>query len=178
MQAANPVLAKIITREELTSLRTRHSAKTIVFCGGCFDLFHAGHAVFLSQCKALGDLLVAGVGRDVTIRRLKGFARPINPENNRLFVVASVAAVDYALLTDDSTEHSDIHQLLRLLRPDVLALTEQDTTAIAAERDLCTELGTRMTVLPRIAPDCIQLLSTSAILRKIHAEKRGGHHAI
>ena len=39
------------TLKELASLREKFKDKKIVFCSGCFDLFHAGHVLFLKIAK-------------------------------------------------------------------------------------------------------------------------------
>ena len=57
---------------------TAAQGRRIVFTNGCFDILHRGHISYLSQAKALGDVLVVGVNSDASIRRLKGPTRPIN----------------------------------------------------------------------------------------------------
>lgn len=43
-----------------------------VWCDGCYDLVHFGHANSLRQAKSLGDYLVVGIHRDDEIVRHKG----------------------------------------------------------------------------------------------------------
>jgi cytidyltransferase-like protein len=61
-------------RTKLADLR-RQGMK-VVFTNGCFDLLHRGHLEGLRRAKSLGDLLVAGVNSDASVRRLKGKGRP------------------------------------------------------------------------------------------------------
>jgi cytidyltransferase-like protein len=157
---------KIVSKTVLQRIRLEGQGKTIVFCSGCFDVFHAGHAVFINQCAALGDVLVVGVGRDSTVRTLKGPARPVNPERNRLYVVANLCAVNYALLTDELQANSDVKEILDALRPDIFAVTEDDAMAIEAEAGRCLRLGIRLITVPRTVPEGLSLSSTSEILRK------------
>lgn len=155
---------KIVPAERLGALRVAVT-KRLVFCSGCFDVLHAGHAVFIDQCRAFGDVLVAGVGRDSYIRRMKGPTRPINPESNRLYLIAALAAVDYVVLTNDPPAgETDITGILRQLQPDVLALTESDTEAIELEARTCRELGIRLEIVPRVVPAGLTLTSTTKIL--------------
>ena len=158
---------KIIDRTDLPRIRAVHRAQRIVFCSGCFDVLHAGHAVFLNQCAGLGDVLVAGVGRDSVLRALKGPTRPINAEPNRLYLVANMGNVDYALLTDELENDSDVNRILGLLRPDVFAVADGDVMAIRAEKELCRRLGIRMITLPRTVPERLIRSSSTEILTKL-----------
>ena len=158
---------KILEPADLPGLRDRVAGRRMVFASGCFDVFHAGHAVFFDQCRALGEVLVAGVGRDSYIRRMKGPSRPVNPETNRIYLVAALESVDFAVLTNDPPPgETDITGLLRAMRPHVLALTEGDTDTIAQEKSLCLDLGIELVIVPRVAPDGIALTSSTAILDK------------
>lgn len=70
----------------LTSYRA--SGRRIVFTNGCFDILHAGHVSYLNRARLLGDILIIGVNSAVSISRLKGLTRPINPLSDRIQVLA------------------------------------------------------------------------------------------
>ena len=94
------IKAKVLSTNDLRSLRQSNRDKKIVFATGCYDILQSGHAVFFNQCKSYGDILVVGVGKDETLRKLKGPGRPVNPENNRLYLVAAMEDVSFAVLND------------------------------------------------------------------------------
>lgn len=110
---------KIITASALPSLRSRfsRSKKKIVFTNGTFDILHRGHVSYLEKAKKFGDILVVGVNSDASVRSYKGPGRPVNPESDRLFVLAALQSVDYVVLFSDPTPL----KLILKLRPDVLA---------------------------------------------------------
>ncbi|MEK7074233.1 MAG: adenylyltransferase/cytidyltransferase family protein, partial [Patescibacteria group bacterium] len=102
----------IIEFKDIASLRKEHKDKKIVFCSGTFDLTHAGHVLFLEDCKKYGDLLVVAVGNDFNQRvNAKGKGRPVQNEHLRLKMVSSLKPVDYALL-DINAKDGDILALL------------------------------------------------------------------
>ena len=43
-----------------------------VWCDGCYDMVHFGHANSLRQAKAMGDHLIVGVHTDEDITKHKG----------------------------------------------------------------------------------------------------------
>ena len=94
------IAEKVLSSKDLAGIRKKNSDKKIVFCTGCYDILQSGHAVFFNQCRDLGDILVVGVGRDHIVTRLKGPGRPVNPENNRVYLVAAFQDVDFATLND------------------------------------------------------------------------------
>lgn len=73
-----------------------------VLATGVFDVLHRGHAEMLTQAAALGPLIV-GLNSDDAVRRLKGPTRPVNNQEDRLFVVASLEVVRWVLLIDSDT---------------------------------------------------------------------------
>jgi cytidyltransferase-like protein len=160
---------KTVTSGRLKEIRLNHTDKKIVFCTGCYDILQSGHAVFFNQCRQFGDILVVGVGRDEIISRLKGPGRPVNPENNRLYLVASLQDVDYAVLNDPflSAGKIDFQEVMQELRPDVFVLNNDDT-GIGEKRELCDRLGTKMEFVNRIVPPELELTSTSRIIDKIN----------
>lgn len=108
--------AKLLTREELVARHGRPRAGTVVFTNGCFDVLHRGHAEYLHAARGLGDLLVVGLNSDDSVRRLKGPSRPVNPQDDRAWVLASLAAVDAVVVFEEDTPA----ELIRALLPDVL----------------------------------------------------------
>ncbi len=90
--------------------------RRIVFTNGVFDLIHVGHIEYLSKARALGDILVVGVNRDKSVRRLKGPGRPLQPERDRAKIVAALKAVDYVVLFSEDTPE----KLIKQVKPDIL----------------------------------------------------------
>jgi D-beta-D-heptose 7-phosphate kinase/D-beta-D-heptose 1-phosphate adenosyltransferase len=96
--------------------RRRGADGKLVFTNGCFDILHVGHLRYLTQAKALGDLLVVGVNSDASVRRLKGESRPIVSEEERLELLLGLRAVDFVCLFDEETPL----RLIKEVRPDIL----------------------------------------------------------
>ena len=92
--------------------------RPLVFTNGVFDIIHRGHASYLDQARSLGASLVVGVNDDASVRRLnKGPERPLNTVEDRMAVLASMAAVD---LVVPFTEDTPV-EMIGVVRPDVLA---------------------------------------------------------
>lgn len=159
---------KVLNLEELSKLRDNNPEKKIVFCTGCYDILQSGHAVFFNQCKAKGDILVVGVGRDHVITELKGPGRPVNPENNRVYLVAAFQDVDYATLNDHniSVGKIDFKEIMQVLRPDFFVLNDDDS-GIEEKKQLCAEIGTGMIFVNREVPKVLVPTSTTRIIDKI-----------
>jgi D-beta-D-heptose 7-phosphate kinase/D-beta-D-heptose 1-phosphate adenosyltransferase len=85
----------------------RQAGETLVFTNGCFDLFHAGHAVYLDEARALGDRLIVGINSDASVRRLKGNTRPIVPLTGRGLVLNAPIPIIQALKPDIHVKGGD-----------------------------------------------------------------------
>src|SRR4051812_17003740 len=106
--------------------------RPLVFTNGVFDVLHRGHVTYLDQARGLGASLVVAVNSDASVRRLgKAKDRPINSQEDRMAVLAALAAVDLVVPFDDDTPR----QLIIDCRPDVLVkggdYTEQTTVGAA-----------------------------------------------
>jgi len=93
----------------------QHNEK-IVMTNGCFDFLHAGHVAYLEEAKGLGDRLIVAVNDDDSVRRLKGDDRPVNMLEDRMAVLAGLAAVDWVVCFSEDTPT----RLVQALLPDVL----------------------------------------------------------
>jgi len=129
-----------------------------VFTNGVFDVLHRGHVTYLDQARALGASLVVAVNSDDSVRRLgKGPDRPLNTLEDRMAVLAGLAAVDLVVPFDTDTPR----ELIVACLPDVLvkgADYTAETTAGAAE---VIAAGGRFVAIPFASAH-----STSALLEK------------
>jgi D-glycero-beta-D-manno-heptose 1-phosphate adenylyltransferase len=101
----------------LTLDARRAQGRKIVFTNGCFDILHVGHARYLAEARALGDLLVVGLNSDRSVRSLKGLGRPIVPEEERAEMLAHLESVDFVCLFDEDRPDA----LIEVVRPHVHA---------------------------------------------------------
>ena len=94
----------------------RQAGLTIVFTNGCFDLLHPGHVRYLKEASELGDLLVAGINTDRSVRNLKGPGRPVLALEERSEVLLALRSVHAVVPFDEDTPL----ELIRRVRPHVL----------------------------------------------------------
>lgn len=90
--------------------------KKIVFTNGCFDILHLGHIDYLSKAKDMGDLLIIGLNTDLSVSKVKGKNRPIQNENSRAMVLASLSFVDAVVFFGEDTPYN----LIKITQPDIL----------------------------------------------------------
>ena len=141
----------------------RRRGATLVMTNGCFDLLHRGHAEYLSQARAQGDALLVALNTDASIRALKGPTRPVLPETDRSFLLASLECVD-AVVLFGTTASTDARPLLKRLVPDVYVKGGDYTidTINQDERVLLDELGSRIEILRLVAG-----MSTSELVDRL-----------
>jgi len=106
---------KVMSWESLAEWRKRQRGR-VVFTNGVFDLLHPGHVDVIVGARSRGDSLVVGVNSDPSVKRLKGPDRPIRSEGERVYVLASLEAVDAVTVFDQDTPL----ELVQLLQPDVI----------------------------------------------------------
>jgi D-beta-D-heptose 7-phosphate kinase/D-beta-D-heptose 1-phosphate adenosyltransferase len=101
---------------KLMVAESRGRGERVIMTNGCFDVLHAGHVAYLEEAKGLGDRLIVAVNDDASVRRLKGDSRPVNELQDRLLVLAGLAAVDWVVPFSEDTPTALIADVL----PDVL----------------------------------------------------------
>jgi D-glycero-beta-D-manno-heptose 1-phosphate adenylyltransferase len=90
--------------------------KKIVFTNGVFDILHKGHIASLNEAAYYGDVLIVAVNADTSVKKLKGPTRPINDENARALVLASLLQTDAIIIFEEDTPL----ELIKHIMPDVL----------------------------------------------------------
>jgi D-beta-D-heptose 7-phosphate kinase/D-beta-D-heptose 1-phosphate adenosyltransferase len=151
--------SKILTRVQLVEerARLRTEGKTLVFTNGVFDVFHAGHAYYLEIARGFGDALAVGLNSDASVRRYKGDKRPINTENDRSLVLASLESVDYVVVFGEDKPDD----LLREVLPDVL-VKGRDWAHYVAGREIVEGAGGRIELA-----DVKEGLSSTSMIERI-----------
>ena len=107
---------KTIEKITLLSSELKKRGKKVVFTNGCFDILHVGHVKYLEEAKSYGDVLILGLNSDESVRRLKGPTRPVNTEDDRAYILASLEAVDYVVKFYEDTPY----ELIKAVKPHIL----------------------------------------------------------
>lgn len=149
---------KVATRENALA-RIAALPRPLVMTNGVFDLLHRGHVTYLEAARAEGASLVVAVNSDASVRRLgKGDDRPLNTLDDRMAVLAALAAVDLVVPFDDDTPRD----LIVAAMPDVLVKGGDYTAATTAGAAEVIARGGRFAAIP-FAFD----RSTTALVRRI-----------
>jgi D-glycero-beta-D-manno-heptose 1-phosphate adenylyltransferase len=162
MKASSRIQHKIVDRDELTRMVSRWHllSRKVVFTNGCFDILHQGHLEVLSRAAELGDVLVIGINSDASVQRLKGPERPVNNEQFRSLMLASLCVVDAVCIFEEDTPLELITQVL----PDVLVKGGDYDPEQIVGADAVRGHGGRVITIP-----LVDGYSTSNLIRKIRA---------
>jgi cytidyltransferase-like protein len=139
---------------------------TRVFVSGCYDIIHAGHIQFFREARALGDHLTVSFA-SAEVLWLHKQRRSSLPDDHKRAVLAALDTVDGVVLGTGLEEGLDFKDEFLRLRPDILAVTEDDKYG-PLKRDLCAQVGARYVVLPKTPPQ-FSPVSTTQIVRFIRA---------
>jgi rfaE bifunctional protein nucleotidyltransferase chain/domain len=143
--------------------------ETIVFTNGCFDILHKGHVTYLAKAADLGNRLIVGINSDASVRNQgKGEERPINPEDARQTLLASLTFVDLVILFEGDTPEA----LIQALVPDILVKgadydpSERDKNArkYIVGSDIVRAHGGQVAVI-----DLEEGFSTTGIIKKLRS---------
>lgn len=132
--------------------------KKIVFTNGVFDILHYGHIDYLTEAKALGDVLIVGVNSDSSVKKFKSPSRPVQSEQDRLHIVAALKPVDYVIMFEEETPE----KLIKLVKPDVLVKGADYAESEIVGAEFVKSYGGKVHRI-ELAPG----RSTTAIIKKI-----------
>ncbi|MFZ9963889.1 MAG: D-glycero-beta-D-manno-heptose 1-phosphate adenylyltransferase [Terrimicrobiaceae bacterium] len=154
-------LPRLVTPSEMRAERDRlHTeGRTLVFTNGCFDILHRGHADYLAFARSQGDALVVGLNSDASVRRAKGPTRPVNPEQDRAYVLGSLRAVDFVVIFEEDEPRDLIAQIL----PDVL-VKGNDWAHYVSGRDIVEANGGRV-----VLAEMVEGRSTTATIERMRS---------
>jgi len=162
MKQSQHISNKVMTREALLqqAQRWRLLGRRVVFTNGCFDILHRGHLHSLNEAAGFGDVLVVGANADASVQKLKGPHRPINNQNDRAMMLASLLVTDAVVIFEEDTPQA----LIEALQPDVLVKGGDYTVEqIAGAADVLRRDG-EVKIVPLVAG-----YSTTGLIQKIHS---------
>ncbi|MCC5816318.1 MAG: D-glycero-beta-D-manno-heptose 1-phosphate adenylyltransferase [Leptospira sp.] len=149
---------KIIHWNNISKFRESLNGKQVIFTNGCFDILHRGHVTYLVEARRLGDFLWVGINSDLSVSRLKGPNRPINSQDDRALVIASLESVDYVTIFPQDTPL----ELIELVKPSVHTKGGDYDIEKLPETPLVRSLGGKVVILPFVAGK-----STTNTLKKL-----------
>ena len=166
MQKIDIIKAKILCGEELERKLAfwRFKNLKIVFSNGCFDILHAGHVDYLSKAADEGDVLIIGLNTDASTKRLKGPTRPINNQDARAMIMASLSFVTAVVLFDEDTPYN----LIKQVQPDILVKGSDYKPEDIVGYDILKAKGGTVKTL-----DLLPGYSTTSIEQKIFDNLKG-----
>ncbi|HEY5369813.1 MAG TPA: D-glycero-beta-D-manno-heptose 1-phosphate adenylyltransferase [Hanamia sp.] len=160
MKKTDSIRIRVVSKEGLSQeiIRLRLKSKTIAFTNGVFDILHEGHIAVLSKAASFADVLIVGVNSDASVKRLKGESRPVNNENSRALILASLIMIDVVVIFEEDTPLS----LIKIIKPDVLIKGgDYKIDTIVGAREVM-EAGGKVEIIPLEAG-----FSTTGIIDKI-----------
>ena len=143
-------MADIIPPDQLQNrieyLRSKNPKLTVVATNGCFDILHIGHVRSLQKAKKLGDILVVGINSDNSVKKLKGENRPINTENDRAEILASLECIDIVSIFNELTAEI----FLETVKPNVYVKGKEYDVDNLPEAKVVKKLGGKIIQIPMI----------------------------
>lgn len=151
--------------ELLAELHTlRKDKKKIIAISGTFDILHRGHIYFLEKAKKSGDVLVALLNSNSSVKKYKSPLRPINDEMSRSRVLAALVCVDFVVIFQETTPV----KLLQKIRPHIFCQGE-DWGKNCPEKPVVEKYGGKIKIIKKVKG-----FSTSNIINKIITESKFG----
>lgn len=157
-------MGQVIRRDNIVQLvnELRSQGKTVVATNGCFDILHVGHVRYLQKTKSFADVSIVLLNSDISVKSIKGPARPINDENDRAEILCALACVDYVVLFDENSPKN----LLDEIKPDVYTKGADYTMETLPEADIMLKNNIKVEFI-----EFVQGRSTTSTINKMNSGK-------
>jgi cytidyltransferase-like protein len=132
-----------------------------VFVSGCYDILHAGHLQFFREARALGDHLTVCFA-SASVLKLHKKRNSSLPDGHKRALLEALEMVDEVVMGTVMEEGLDFKDHFLRLRPDILAVTEDDKYS-HLKRALCEQTGARYVALPKTPPQFTPLSTTQIV---------------
>ena len=155
-------MGKVVKQDEIVNIVSsgQKSGKSFVLTNGCFDILHVGHVRYLQKSKEYADFLIVLVNSDKSVKELKGDSRPINNQNDRAEILASLNCVDYVVIFEEKSPAS----LLDKIKPNVYTKGADYTLETLPEKDIVLKNKIKVEFI-----EFVQGKSTTKLIEKINS---------
>lgn len=118
-------MGKVISTTNLVTIvkKCKKQNQKIVLVGGCFDILHPGHVIFLEKAKKAGNYLIVLLESDEKVKKLKGANRPVHTQQMRAKMLSALQDVDCVVLLPFMQSEASYDDILQEIKPDVIAAT-------------------------------------------------------
>lgn len=148
---------KIVSYDQISSMQKFLDGKKSVLVGGCYDIIHFGHVMFLQAAKKEGNILIVALESDEAIKKKKQ-RDPIHTQKQRAFILSAFSFVDYVILLPYMENSRDYSEMVNLLKPAIIGVTEGDT-----KMHLKKNIADRFDITLKVVCPSLHNLSTSKI---------------
>lgn len=133
-----------------------------VLVGGCFDILHPGHVIFLEKAKKMGNRLIVLLESDEKVKKLKGVNRPVHTQKDRAKVLSALRFVDSVICLPFMKEEAEYDKVIAKIRPDIIAVTKGYANIDYHKRS-AAKVGAKLKYVTNIVGD----YSTSKLLKMV-----------
>jgi len=112
---------KIVVFSNLRKIKN----KNIVLVGGCFDILHYGHLIFLQKAKEHGNFLIIALESDKFIRERKKRGA-VHNQQQRAEILSSINFVDLVVKLPYFSSDKEYTNLVKKIKPRIIAVSDKD----------------------------------------------------
>ena len=150
--------SKICKLNELIEQIKVNKYKRIGFTNGCFDLIHQGHIDYLKQSSEKCDFFILALNSDSSVKKIKGFSRPIVDQNERSEILAHYDFIDKIIIFNEKTPLN----IIKKIKPQFLFKGDDyKISQVVGAKEIKTWGGKVVLI------KCIKGKSTSKIIERI-----------
>jgi FAD synthetase len=132
-------------------VKSENKKNKIILVGGCFDVLHSGHIIFLKKAKKLGDKLIVLLESDENIKEKKGKNRPINSQKNRSLVLSNLKMVDEVIKLPFLKNDKDYLKIVEKINPDFIAVSQNDEN-LEKKKKQAKIIGAKVVKVTKLIP--------------------------
>lgn len=144
-------MKKVITLQQAITIskNLKNRGKSTVLVGGCFDIFHYGHFMFLKNARKDNEVLFIALENDERVKKLKGVNRPITPQNARAEILSSFPFVDFVFILPTFKSDGEYRKMTVDFAPSIIAVTKGDINLSKKEK-FAKEISAKIRVINHI----------------------------
>ena len=151
----NSIICKL---NELIEQIKVNKYKRIGFTNGCFDLIHQGHIDYLKQSSEKCDFFILALNSDSSVKKIKGFSRPIVDQNERSEILAHYDFIDKIIIFNEKTPLN----IIKKIKPQFLFKGDDYKISQVVGAKEIERWGGKVVLIK-----CIKGKSTSKIIERI-----------